>query len=122
MEKLNLCEGWSCREFYKEKEDVEVINSNSLPFGVLDRVDIDIVEKNVKNGDLIISISDGILDNKENSSFNVEWLVNFLENTNIKQPKDLAISILKKLRNLMKEKLRNDMTVIVYKNFYRRLK
>lgn len=124
MQKIDLYNGkvkfmkvGAVESFIKRKKDVEVINSNSLPFGVLDRVDIDIVEKNVKNGDLIISISDGILDNKENSSFNVEWLVNFLENTNIKQPKDLAISILKKAKEFNEGKAKDDMTVIVSKIF-----
>ncbi len=122
MQKIDLYNGrikfmkvGAVESFIKRKKEVEIINSNSLPFGVLDRADIDIVEKNVKDEDLIISISDGILDNKENNSFDVNWLVDLLEDTNSKQPKDLAISILKKAKEFNGGKAKDDMTVIVSK-------
>lgn len=122
MQKIDLYSGkvkfmkvGAVESFIKTKKDVEVINSNSLPFGVLDRADIDMIEKNVKDGDLIISISDGILDNKENNSFDVNWLIDFLKDTNSKQPKDLAISILKKAKEFNEGKAKDDMTVIVSK-------
>ncbi|HJF34826.1 MAG TPA: stage II sporulation protein E, partial [Clostridium perfringens] len=46
--------------FIKRGNKVEVINSNTLPFGVLEEPDVDTVEKQVSNGDVIVSISDGI--------------------------------------------------------------
>lgn len=124
MQKIDLYNGkikfmkvGAVESFIKRRREVEVINSNSLPFGVLDRADIDIVEKNINDGDLVISISDGVLDNKENNSFDVNWLVDFLQNTNNKQPKDLAINILKRAKEFNEGKAKDDMTVIVSKIF-----
>ncbi|MDO4535522.1 MAG: stage II sporulation protein E [Clostridium perfringens] len=122
MQKIDLYSGkikfmkvGAVESFIKRKNNIEVINSNSLPFGALDKVDIDIVEKSIKDGDFIISISDGVLDNVENSSFDISWLINFLENSNNKQPKDLAIEILKKAKLFNDGKAKDDMTVIVSK-------
>ena len=122
MQKIDLYSGkvkfmkvGAVESFIKKNNNVQVINSNSLPFGALDKVDIDIVEKSVKDGDLIISISDGILDNKENNSFDIGWLISFLENSKSRQPKDLAIEILKKAKTFNEGKAKDDMTVIVSK-------
>lgn len=122
MQKIDLYSGkikfmkvGAVESFIKRKNNIEVINSNSLPFGALDKVDIDIVEKSIKDGDFIISISDGVLDNEENNSFDITWLINFLENSNNKQPKDLAVEILKKAKLFNDGKAKDDMTVIVSK-------
>ncbi|MDK0533215.1 stage II sporulation protein E [Clostridium perfringens] len=103
--------------FIKRGNKVEVINSNTLPFGVLEEPDIDTVEKQVSNGDVIVSISDGILDVKNDGSFDTTWLIEFLKNTKYRQPKDLSIAILEKAKELSGGKAKDDMTVVVSKVF-----
>lgn len=103
--------------FIKRGNKVEVINSNTLPFGVLEEADVDTVEKQVSNGDVIVSISDGILDVKNDGSFDTTWLIEFLKNTKYRQPKDLSIAILEKAKELSGGKAKDDMTVVVSKVF-----
>ena len=103
--------------FIKRGNKVEVIYSNSLPFGVLEEPDVDTVEKQVGNGDVIVSISDGILDVKNDGSFDTTWLIEFLKNTKYRQPKDLSIAILEKAKELSGGKAKDDMTVVVSKVF-----
>lgn len=103
--------------FIKRGNKVEVINSNTLPFGVLEEPDVDAVEKQVGNGDVIVSISDGILDIKNDGSFDTTWLIEFLKNTKYRQPKDLSIAILEKAKELSGGKAKDDMTVVVSKVF-----
>ncbi|HAT4247449.1 TPA: stage II sporulation protein E [Clostridium perfringens] len=103
--------------FIKRGNKVEVINSNTLPFGVLEEPDVDTVEKQVGNGDVIVSISDGILDVKNDGSFDTTWLIEFLKNTKYRQPKDLSIAILEKAKELSGGKAKDDMTVVVSKVF-----
>lgn len=103
--------------FIKRGNKVEVINSNTLPFGVLEEPDVDTVEKQVSNGDVIVSISDGILDVKNDGSFDTTWLIEFLKNTKYRQPKDLSIAILEKAKELSGGKAKDDMTVVVSKVF-----
>ena len=103
--------------FIKRGNKVEVINSNTLPFGVLEEPDVDTVEKQVSNGDVIVSISDCILDVKNDGSFDTTWLIEFLKNTKYRQPKDLSIAILEKAKELSGGKAKDDMTVVVSKVF-----
>lgn len=103
--------------FIKRGHKIEVINSNTLPFGVLEEPDIDTVEKQVGNGDIIVSISDGVLDVKNDGSFDTTWLIEFLKNTKYRQPKDLSVAILEKAKELSGGKAKDDMTIIVSKVF-----
>lgn len=103
--------------FIKRGNKVEVINSNTLPFGVLEEPDVDTIETQVGNGDVIISISDGVLDVKNDGSFDTSWLIEFLKNTKCRQPKDLSIAILEKAKELSGGKAKDDMTIVVSKIF-----
>lgn len=100
--------------FIKKAKGVQTISSKTLPFGILDNPDADIIEKKVSNGDMIITISDGILDvGTEKSNF--RWLEAFLEQSKIKSPKELAIEILEQAKELNGGKVKDDMTVVVSK-------
>lgn len=103
--------------FIKSGNKIEVINANTLPFGVLEEPDIDTVEKQVGNGDVIVSISDGVLDVKNDGSFDTTWLIEFLKNTKYRQPKELSVAILEKAKELSGGKAKDDMTVVVSKVF-----
>lgn len=101
--------------FIKSGNKVEVIKSKTLPIGVLDKVDIDIIEKKIKNGDIVVMLSDGLLDyNKENSG-KIDWVVEYLEKSNCNNPKELSEELVNKAKELSGEKIKDDMTVVVSK-------
>jgi len=101
--------------FIKSGSKVKVIKSNTLPMGVLDKVDIDTVNSSVKNGDMIITLSDGVLDYDSEAAGKEDWLVDFLEEINVNTPKELAEEIIKRAKELSKGKIKDDMTVVVSK-------
>lgn len=101
--------------FVKSKEKVDVIKSKTLPIGVLDKVDVDIIKKEVKNGDIIIMLSDGILDYNSNEAGKVDWLVKYLQECNQNNPEELCKGIINKAKELCKGKVKDDMTVVVSK-------
>lgn len=96
--------------FIKSGDDVDVISSKTLPIGVLDKVDVDVTEKNIGNGDMIVTISDGIMDSIEG-----DWILSYLRKNNSNNPKDLATDIINKVKDLSGGKAKDDMTVIVSK-------
>lgn len=100
--------------FVKKSNKIQVISSKTLPFGILDTPDIEIVEKTVSNGDIIVTVSDGILDVGEDKK-NYKWLNAFLMQNNTKDPKQLSDEILEEAKRLNKGRVRDDMTVIVSK-------
>lgn len=101
--------------FIKRKDRVEVINSRTLPIGVLDKVDIDTKGKKVENGDIIVMISDGITDYDNENAGKTEWIIEYLKSCNSNNPKDIAEEIVKKSVDMGGGKAKDDMTAIVSK-------
>lgn len=100
--------------FIKRGKKIKAIVSNMPPFGVVDKVEVEEVKENVKGGDLVITLSDGILDINKESLGNYNWLEEFLVSAT-KEPKQLATDILEKAKELSGGKVKDDMTVIVSK-------
>lgn len=99
--------------FIKRGNEVDVIKSKTLPIGVLDKVDVDIINKRVKNGDLIVMVSDGILDYSAIVAGKFDWMVKFLKETTTTNPESLSREIIEKAKALSGGKVKDDMTVIV---------
>ncbi|MCT8977482.1 stage II sporulation protein E [Clostridium sp. CX1] len=101
--------------FIKRGDEVEVIKSKTLPIGVLDKPDIDITKKKIKNGDFIIMISDGILDYESEAAGKVDWMVDFLKNAKFNDARELSEAIISKAKELSGGRAKDDMTVVVEK-------
>lgn len=99
--------------FIKRDGWVEIIKSSTLPMGVLEQVDYDCTDKKLYDGDYVIMISDGVLDNlpcvnKE------EKLVEIINAVKMKKPKVIAEEILKASMGYNNEKAFDDCTVLVF--------
>lgn len=100
--------------FIKRGDEIKVVKSNTLPFGILDDVDYSFEKQKLKHGDIIISISDGILDIDKNNIGSYYWLLEYLEYADT-NPAALANDILEKAIVLSGGKVKDDMTVLVSK-------
>lgn len=100
--------------FIKKGDKIEIIKSKTLPFGVLDTPDIDIVQKKVSNGDIIVTLSDGVLYGR-NGEGGYQWLVDYLKETKSKNCKDIALEIMEKAKEISGGKAKDDMTIVVSK-------
>ena len=100
--------------FIKRGEEIRVIKSESLPFGILDSVDVNSVKKKLKHGDIVITLSDGVIDVDKNNQGSHLWLEEYLRfaDTN---PESLSRDILEKAKILSGGKVTDDMTVLVSK-------
>ena len=99
--------------FIKRDGWVEIIKSSTLPMGVLEQVDYDCTDKKLYDGDYVIMISDGVLDNlpcvnKE------EKLVEIINAVKMKKPKAIAEEMLKASMGYNNEKAFDDCTVLVF--------
>jgi len=112
--KISFIKIGAAPSFIKRGKKVEKINSNNLPFGLVDEVEVEVVEKKLKAGDMVISVSDGILDVDKYRIGEDAWLENYLEQSN-SNPVKLSESILEKAKELSDGIVRDDMTVIVSK-------
>lgn len=100
--------------FVKRGKSVKTIMSNIPPFGLVDKIEIDKVNVKLKNGDIIIMVSDGVIDINKNSMGDYSWIEEYLKE-GVKDPKKLAQDILEKAKQLSDGKPKDDMTVVVSK-------
>ncbi|MBS4537580.1 stage II sporulation protein E [Clostridium sp. D2Q-11] len=110
----------SAPTFIKKKDRVEIINSNTLPVGILKEVDFNIYESNIEDGDFIIMMSDGILDSNASSDDKESWMSNIINNINNGNPQIIADEILDESINISEENNKDDMTVLVTKVWKKR--
>ncbi|MGL5615856.1 MAG: stage II sporulation protein E [Sarcina sp.] len=122
MQKIDLYTGemrfikvGAVESFIKRGNNIEIIESKTLPFGVLDEPDIDIIESELQGGEFIITISDGVLDVHADGNLDNKWIVNLLRNTKAKTAKALANEILLEAKVKGHNKIKDDMTVLVSK-------
>ena len=100
--------------FIKRGKIVKKISSNMPPFGLVDELDMKPIKANLKSGDIIITISDGILDVTKKEFANSNWIEKYLINA-VREPKQLAQDILQKAKEFNGGVSRDDMTVVVSK-------
>ncbi|AKL93639.1 stage II sporulation protein E [Clostridium aceticum] len=123
MALIDLCKGKAdfvkiggAQSFIKRNQTtIETIHSSTLPIGILKDIQYNENVQNIEDGDLIIMVSDGILEvNKEEGE---QWLEEFLASVETRNPQDLADRILEKALHLNNNKVKDDMTVLVTKIF-----
>ncbi|KAB3531886.1 stage II sporulation protein E [Alkaliphilus pronyensis] len=93
--------------------EVQVINSTSLPIGILSNIDIQQNKLTLKDGDFIIMLSDGIIE--VNKEIGEEWLYEYLAKTTTRNPQELADKILHQALQHVDNRPEDDMTILVTK-------
>lgn len=99
----------------KSGDTIDIIKSRSLPIGILDEADIEIHSKKVKSGDIIVMLTDGIIDCDEESSGKVDWILDYLCRNDNGNPEELSKGLLNEAKKIGRNKVKDDMTVMVSK-------
>ncbi|NLK94598.1 MAG: stage II sporulation protein E [Clostridiales bacterium] len=100
--------------FIKRGKNIKKITSNMPPFGIVDELEVDGVKEKLKSGDLVITISDGILEADSELICNEGWIEKYLTKCS-KEPKKLAQDIVEKAKDFNDGIAKDDMTVVVSK-------
>lgn len=104
----------ACKTYIKNKQNIEFVDSNSLPLGILNDVDFTVYDKDMRDGDIFIMCSDGIVDSNIEQQ-NDKWLVKIIKEINTNNVKKMADIILNEAIDNGYGVLKDDMTVIVAK-------
>lgn len=97
--------------FVKRGKWVETIKSTTMPLGMFSDVDYDSTSKKLYDGDMVIMVSDGVIDALESEDKDSR-LADIIKNINCDTPKEIADIILNSVTE-DKSKLTDDMTVLV---------
>jgi stage II sporulation protein E len=93
----------------------ETLHSSTLPVGILGEVDTDIYERFLKKNDIVLMVTDGVLDSTGNVVGNEDWIVEMIENTEVVTPKNIADKILEQAKRNCGDVIKDDMTVLAAK-------
>ena len=112
---IELVKNGACPTFIKSKNKVEVIKSVSFPAGMLEKIDLVVYDKDLKEEDIIIMCSDGILESNTEYENKEIWLKNLLENIETNDIQKIANIIMQEAVDNGFGVAKDDMTVIVAK-------
>lgn len=99
----------------KSGNTIDIIKSKSLPIGVLDEADMEISNKRVKAGDLIVMVTDGVVDNDENNRGKFDWILDYLCRNSDLSTEEIAKDLIDIAKKSGNNKVNDDMTVMVSK-------
>lgn len=99
--------------FIKSRENINIIRSTSLPVGILDEIGVESEYVKLKNGDMLVMVSDGVVD--AGGELKEKWITNFLREYDSVNPRDVAEAVLKRAKELCNGNISDDMTVLVSK-------
>jgi len=99
----------SAPSFIKRGKKVEIIKGGSLPVGIMDTITPKIIDKDLRAGDIIVLVTDGILEGFSGLKSGEEALEEFIANLKTSNPQEIADEILNKARE---NSTKDDMTVM----------
>jgi stage II sporulation protein E len=99
--------------YIKRGREILAIKSTSLPAGILNTVDVERTVTQLQSGDLVIMVTDGIVDSKPEQNDKEEWLVRALSKVEVVGPEALGEYLLNLARINQDGEPKDDMTVVV---------
>ena len=111
--KLEFIKNGACPTFIKNRRNVQVLKSLSLPTGILNDIDLVVYDKDLEDNDILVMCSDGILESSEEYTNKELWIKYLLEDIETDDPQKIADIILHEAIDNNYGKAKDDMTVIV---------
>ena len=112
---MEFMKNGACPTFIKNKRNVNIVKSVSLPAGILENVDLVVYDKDLEDGDIIIMCSDGILESNSEYENKEVWIKNLLEEIETDNVQKIANILLNQSIDNCVGIAKDDMTVVVAK-------
>lgn len=112
---IEFIKNGACPTYIKNSKRTQVIKSRTLPTGVVKEVSADVFDKDIEENDLIVMVSDGILDSNIEYKNKELWVKYLIEDINILNSQKVADIILNESIDNNFGKVKDDMSVIVCK-------
>ena len=101
--------------FIIRKDCVDIIYSDTLPMGIFEEVEFYKETVFLESGDIIVSVTDGVIDSKREIINKEFWVSGFLKNLYIDKPQVIAEELLQKTIENYNGNVLDDVTIEVQK-------
>lgn len=112
---LEFIKNGACPTYIKNRRNVQVLKSLSLPTGILNDIDLVVYDRDLEDGDIIVMCTDGILESSEEYTNKELWLKFLLEEMETDDVQKMADIIMQEAIDNNYGMQKDDMTVIVAK-------
>ena len=112
---LEFIKNAACPTYVKNRRNVQILKSLSLPTGIIDNIDLVVYDKDLQDGDILVMCSDGIMESSEEYTNKELWLKFLLEEIETDDVQKIADIILGEAIDNNYGMPKDDMTVIVTK-------
>ena len=112
---IEFIKSGACPTYIKNKRRVQILKASSLPTGIVHETNLQVMDRDIESGDIMLLCSDGILDSNieyKNKELWVRYLLEDIETNNTKKIADLVLT--EAIDNNF-GKAKDDMSVIVCK-------
>lgn len=92
---IEFIKSGACPSYIKNKKKVQILKANSLPSGILPNAKLQMMDKDIEDGDILLLCSDGILDSNieyRNKELWIRYLLEDIETFNTKKIADLVLN------------------------------
>ena len=112
---IEFIKSGACPTYIKNKNKVQIIKSNSLPAGIIGETDIQLFDKDIVSGDIMLMCTDGILGSNIEYKNKELWLKYMLEDIESSNTKKIANLILNEAIDNNFGVVKDDMSIVVCK-------
>ena len=109
-EEVRLIKVGASPTYIKHADKIEVLSVSSLPVGILNQIEVPVLDAKMQVGDYLILVTDGIQDVLKDGT---DWLRIFLEDIVVNQSQELADLIATEARRLSDGTMHDDGVVLV---------
>ena len=113
--KLEFIKNGACPTYVKHGRNVEILKNISIPTGIIDDIDLVVYDHELRDGDILVMCSDGILDSSEEYTNKELWLKFLLEEIETDDVQKISDIILQEAIDNNYGTPKDDMTVITIK-------
>lgn len=105
----------STPSFVKRGNQVFKIEASNLPMGIIEDFEVDVVGEQLKSGDILIMMSDGIFEGAKHVENHEVWMKRKIKELETEDPQEIADIIMEDVIRTDNGYINDDMTIVVAK-------
>ncbi|HWO76038.1 MAG TPA: stage II sporulation protein E [Bacillus sp. (in: firmicutes)] len=103
----------STPSFIKRGNQIKKIQASNLPIGIIQEFEVDVVSEQLKAGDILVMMSDGVFEGPRHVENYELWMKRKLKELQTDEPQEIADLIMEEVIRSGTGEIKDDMTIIV---------